>query len=227
MHGRYVRRARVDELAVHLVGEEVQVVFLHEIPDPVHLLLRVQVAGRVVGIADEDGLCALVDQFLELLHLRQAEALVDGGRHRPDHGAGGDREGHVVGIRRFRDDDLVARVQAAQEREQHGLAAAAGDDDLIGPELDLVPVVVPHQRLPQRPISLRRAVFQGVTVDVLEHVQRLLRRRQVRLADVEPIDLHPPVLRRIRQRRQLPDRRLRHLHAAHRNLQILRHPSFC
>ena len=154
VHGRYVRRARVDELAIHLVGEEVQVVFLDQIPDPVHLLLGVQIAGRVVGIADEDGLRALVDQFLELLHLRQAEALVDGGRHRPDHGAGGDREGHVVGIRRFRDDDLVARVQAAQEREQHGLGTAAGDDNLIGPELDLVPVVVPHERLPQRPISL-------------------------------------------------------------------------
>ena len=88
-------------------------------------------------------------------------------------------------------------------------------------------VIVVHQRLPQRPIPLGRAVFQGFTVDVLKHVQRFLRRRKIRLADVEPIDLHPPILRRIRQRRQLPDRRLRHLHAAHRYLQILRHPSFC
>ena len=149
------------------VGEKVQVVFLHQIPDPVHLFLRIEITGRVVGIADQDGLRALVDEFLELLHLGQAETFLNGRRDGPDHSTGRNGEGHVVRIGRFRDDDLVARVQAAQESEQHSLTAAAGDDDLISPELDLVPdddlispeldlvpVVISYERLPQRAIPL-------------------------------------------------------------------------
>ena len=221
VHRGDVRRTRVDEFAVHLVGEEVQGVFLHEVPDPVHLLLGVQVARRVVGVADQDRLRALVDQFLEFLDLRQAEALLDRRHDRADHGARGHGERHVVGVRRLRDDDFVARVQAAQEGEEYRLAAAARDDDFVRREFDLVAVIVADQRLPQRAVALRRAVFQRLAVDVLQHVQRLLRRRQVRLTDVQLVDLDPALLRRIRQRRQLPDRRQRHLHPPLRNLQFV------
>ena len=221
VHRGDIRRARVDELAVHLVGEEVQVVFLDQVADAVHLALGVQVARGVVGVADKDGLRALVDQFLELFHLGEAETFLDGGDDGADHGAGGDGERHVVRVRRFRDDDLVAGVQAAQEREKDRLAAAARDDDLIGGQFDLVPVVVRHKCLAQRPIPLGRAVLEGFPVDMLEGLQRLRGRRQVRLADVQLVDLHAPVLGGIGQWRQLPDRRRRHIHAPLGNVQLV------
>ena len=221
VHRGNIRRTRVDELAINLVGEQVKVIFLDQIPDPVHLLLGVQIPRGIVGIADEDGLRALVDQFLELLHLGQAEALLDGRDHGADHRARGDRERHVVRVRGLRDDDLVARIQAAQEGEKDRLAAAGGDDDVVGRELDLVAVIVLHKCLSQRPIPLRRAILERGPVDMLERLQRLRRRRQVRLADVQLVDLHPPVLGRIRQRRQLPDRRSRHLHPPLRNAKFV------
>ena len=214
MHGGNIRRSRVNELAINLVGEQVQVIFLDQIPDPVHLLLCIQITRGIIRIADQDSLRALVNQLLELLDLGQAEALLDGRDDRPDHGTRGDRKGHVVRVGWLGDDDLVARVQAAQESEKDCLAAAGGDDDVVGGELDLVAVVVLNKCLAQRAIALRRAILERGPVDVLERLQRLRRRRQIRLADVQFVDLHAPVLGRVGQGRQLPDWRSRHIHTA-------------
>ena len=217
VHGGNIRRTGIDELAVNLVREQIQVVLLHQVADPVHLPLGIQIARGVVGIADEDGLRPLVDQFLELLDLGQAEALLDGRDDRPDYRASGDSERHIVRVRRLRDYDLVARIQAAQESEQNRFATAGGNDDIIGRELDLITVIVLHKCLAQRPIALRRAILQRGPVDMLERLQRLRRRGQVRLADVQLVDLHAPVLGGVRQGRQLPDRRSRHIHPSFRD----------
>ena len=214
MHGRNIRRARVNELAIHLVGEQVQMVFLDQISNPVHLLLRVKITRGIIRIADQNRLGPFVNQFLELLNLGQAKALLDGRDDRPNHRTRGDRERHVVRVGRLGDDDFIARVQAAQEGEKDCLAAAGGDDDVVGGELDLVAVVVLHKCLAQRAIALRRAILERGSVDVLERFQRLRRRRQIRLADVQFVDLHAPVLGRIGQGRQLPDRGSRHIHTA-------------
>ena len=144
VHCGNVGRAGVDEFAVHLVGEEVQIVFLHKVPDLVHLLLGVEIAGRVVRVADEYGLGPFVDEFFEFLHLRQAEAFVNGGGDGADDRSGGDGEGHVVGVGRFRDYYFVTGVEAAHEGEEHRLGASGRDDDFIAVELYLVALVVVH-----------------------------------------------------------------------------------
>ena len=217
VHGGDIGRTGIDELAVNLVREQIQVVFLDQVADPVHFPLGVQIARGIVGVADEDSLRPFVNQFLELLDLGQAEAFLDGRDDRADHRSRGDGEGHIVRVRRLRDDDFVARIQAAQESEKDRLATAGGDDDIIGRELDLVAVVVLHKCLTQRAIALRRAILQRGPVDMLERLQRLRRRGQVRLADVQLVDLHAPVLGGVRQGRQLPDRRSRHIHSSFRN----------
>ena len=71
MAGRDIGRSCVDILTIHLVGEEIQVVFLHEVADLVHLTTGIEIACGVVGIADHDSTGALVDQLLKLLHLGQ------------------------------------------------------------------------------------------------------------------------------------------------------------
>ena len=148
MHRRNVRRAGVDELAVDLVGKQVEVIFLYQIAYLVHLLLGIEVARRVVRVADEDGLRVFVNQLLELLHLRQAETFFDGRGDRTDYRSRRDGEGHIVRIGRFRDYYLVARIKTAHEGEKHRLATTCRDDDLIGMELDLVALVIAHQSLP-------------------------------------------------------------------------------
>lgn len=72
----------MDELSIELIQEEIQVILLHQVANLIHLFLGIEVTGRVVLIADQDGVCAFIDQLLEFLHLRQTEALFTGGRHR-------------------------------------------------------------------------------------------------------------------------------------------------
>ena len=65
--GRDVGSTRVAELAIDFVREEVEVVLLHDVAQLLHLLHRVEVARRVVGVADQDALGAWGDEFLKLL----------------------------------------------------------------------------------------------------------------------------------------------------------------
>ncbi len=51
MECRDIRSSRVAELAIHLIGEQEQVVFLDQIPYLKHLFHRIEIAGGVVGIA--------------------------------------------------------------------------------------------------------------------------------------------------------------------------------
>ena len=211
MEGGDVRHARVDELAVHLVAEQEEVVLLDDIAQALHLLAGVEVARRVVGVADEDGLGARGDLLLEGLHGGQAEAVLDVGLDALDHGAHGDGEGHVVGVERIRDDHFVARPEAPEEGEQHRLGAAGGDDDLLRRKINPVLSVVLHHLGAQREVAVGRAVLQDAAIHGLEGVETALRGLDVRLADIEVIDVYAVALGRVGVRSQLPDRGRRHV----------------
>ena len=214
MAGADVGRARIDKLAVHLVGKEVEVVFLHQVAYAVHLLARVEIARGVVGVADEDSLRALVDEFLKLLHLRQAEPLVDSGGDGPDDGTGRDGERHIVGVGGLGDDDLVAGVEACEESKQHRLRASRGDDDVVGRHEDVILGIVVHEFLAIAAVALRRTVFEHLTVYIVNGVEGCLWCRQVGLTDVEPIHLYPALFGSVGQRSQFANRGGRHQRAA-------------
>ena len=214
VHGRDIGAARVDELTIHLVAEQVEVIFLHQVAYLVHLLLRVEVSRRVVGVANQYCLRALVDKFLKLLHLGQAEPLVDSRSDGAYHRSRRDGETHIVGVGGLRHYYLVAGVKATQESEQHRLRSARGDDYLAGREMNLIALVVSHQRLAQRAVALRRAILQRRAVDGLQHLQRLWRCGQVRLSDIQPIYLYAAVFRSLCQGCQLADGRSGHLHSS-------------
>ena len=118
---RDIGRARVDKLAIDLVREEEEVVLLYQIADALHLAARVEVTRRVVGVADQDTARAGVDQLLEFRHIGQGKALVDGRDHGANRRSGRDGEGHVVGVSRLGHDDLITRVEARHEGEEHRL----------------------------------------------------------------------------------------------------------
>ena len=206
MAGRNIGRARIYELAVDLVREEEQIVLLHHVAYAVHLLARVEISRRVVRVAYQYAARTLVYQLLEPLHLRQRKALLDRGRDSTYDRTRRDRKGHVIGIRRFRNDDLVSRVQTRHEGEQHSLRPSRRDYDILGRELYLVLVVIPHQFLAQRPVTVARTVFQHLAVYVAQRIQSLLRRRQIGLADVQMIYLDSAAFGGIGQRYQLADR---------------------
>ena len=210
MTRRDVRRLGVDELAIDLVGDEVELVLLHEIANLAHLLLGIEVTRGVVGVADEDGACLGRDLFLKLLHRRQLEAVLDMRLDGFDHRAAGDSECHIVGITRVGDDDLVARVQTTHIRKHDRLRTAGGDDDLVGREVDTVVGVVAHHLRAQGFETLRGRVGEYILLEVLDRLQGLRRRSYIRLTDVQMIDMNAGTLGIVRILRQLADWRFRH-----------------
>ena len=94
--------------------------FLHQIAQLIHLFARIEITRRVIGVADEDTFCARTDHLLEVVDGRQGKALIDGAHDGFDDGARGDGKRHIIGIRRFGHDNLIAGIEAGEESKQHG-----------------------------------------------------------------------------------------------------------
>ena len=211
-----IRRTGVDIFAIDLVGEEVKVVLLHEVAYLVHLAAGVEIARGVVGIADHDGTCAVVDELLKLLHLWQREAFLYSSSYGTYARARGDGKRHVVGVGWLGDDNLVARVKTRHKGEEHRLASSRGDDDVVGIDIDVVTTVIAHELLTVALDTLGRRIFKNVAVDTLQGIESNLWCGQIGLADVEVIDLRPTLLCSGSKRCELAYRRLGHLVSANR-----------
>ena len=155
MASRNIRRASVDVLTIHLVGEEIQVVFLHQVANLVHFAACVQVASWVVGVTYHYSACALINQLLEFLYLGERETLLDGSGNSADFGSCRNGKGHIVGVSRLWYDNLIARIQAAQECKQHRLATTTGNDDIISCYVDIVLSIIVYQLFAIALITLR------------------------------------------------------------------------
>ena len=205
MERRDIRSAGVAELAVYLVGEQEQVVFEHQVADLEHFFHRIQVSGRVVGVADEDTFGAGSDELLEFLYRRQLEAFVDRGGDSDDFCSGRYSECHIVGISRFWNDDFIAGIEAGHECEEHGLAASGGDDDIVDVHVDIETLVVLLEFFTERQQAFRWAVLQNLAVYVFEGVESGLRSGQIGLPDIEPVHFDSTVHCLDGQRHQTTD----------------------
>ena len=187
VHGGDIRLVRIAELAIDLVGEEVQIVFLNDVAESVELFLRIEIARGVVRVADEDGPGLGGDDLLERLDVRKGEVVLDAGGDGEHVETGLCGEGQVVRVAGFHHDDLVARVHAGHEGHQQGFGAAGGDEHVFGRDLDSETAVVSYKFLAERQIAVAGAVFKRGAVDVFQRIQGLLRSGEIRLADVEMI----------------------------------------
>ena len=203
VHRGHVWPSGVDELPVDLVAEQEKVMPADYVSELLHLLAGVEIARGVVGIADEYGLGPGGDLLLELLDRRQAEAVLDAGLDAAYHGADRNRESHVVGIEGVGDYDLVARAETGQEREEHGLGAAGGDDYLLRRQVYAVFRVIADHLGAQGEAAVGGAVFEYLPVDMPEGVEAAAGRPDVGLADVEMIDLDSVALRLVSVGRKL------------------------
>ena len=210
---RNIGRTCVDILAIHFVREEIQVVLLHQIAYLVHLPASIKITCRVVGVTDHNSSCALVDQFLKLLHLWQRESLFDSGGNRTDLSTCRDGKCHIVSISRLWHDNLIAWVQTAEEGKEHRLTTTRGNDDIIGRDVDIVFRVIVHQFFAIAYITLRGRVLQNLTVYLLQGVKAYLWCGQIRLSNVQVIHLGTSLLGGCSQWCEFPDRRLGHFQA--------------
>ena len=145
-------------------------------------------------VTNEDGACALVDEFLEFLHFWQGETFLYGSSDGANDGASRNGKCHVVGVCWFGHDDFVAWIEAGKERKEHSLGTTTCDNDVVGSEIDIEFLVVSNQFLAIAAIALTWAVFQNLSVDILDGIDGDLRRWQVGLSDVEMVNVDSSAL---------------------------------
>ena len=141
--------ARVEESAVDLVGQDDDVALAGDVGNGFQVGAGEHAAGRVVGRVDDDQPGLAGDQRAELVGV-EAKAAFFAERH--GHGGGADEADHAlvdrkagVGI-----EDLVARVDQGQDREEHDRLTARGDHHVRRVDVQAAPAFqVARDRLAQ------------------------------------------------------------------------------
>ena len=179
-----------DEAGVDLVGDDVDVLALHDLGQGQELVLTVSAAGRIGRVVEDEGLGRRGDRGLERLG-GQEEAVLLAGRDY-DGLALGQRDalgvGHPVGRG---DDDLLALVDEGLDEVEEGALGPGGDDDLLGRVFD--PEVL-LEALGDGLAQGEDAVAIGVSCEVVADgldpgLLDVLGRREIRLADAEVDDV--------------------------------------
>ena len=188
----------VDELAVGLVADNEQIVLLGDVHHHAHFLRRQHGTGGVAGVGDHDGPGVLVDLRLHLGSIGVVIAVMGRGGDGVDLRAAGIGHGVVVGIERLGDEDLIAVVEDAVHGDLQRLAAAVGDEDIAGLKVHVQIVVILLDRRNQLRDTGRRRIGQHRQVKMPHRLEICLGRLDVRLTDVQVIDLLSPGLCRHR-----------------------------
>ena len=121
--------AAVREVAVDLVGDDDEVVLLGEGRDGQEVLARHDGARRVVRVADEQHLRLWRHVLLELVR-RDAELILDLGRHGDGLAAREDRAGLIGDVAWLWDEDLIARREDGAHDEVERLTDADRHEDV-------------------------------------------------------------------------------------------------
>ena len=188
--------AAIDELPVDLIRHQEEPVLPGDVGDDGHFLRRQNSAGGVAGVRDENRPGALMDEGLDALALGVAVALlrgaVDGSDIAPRHMD----EGIVVGIEGLRDQNLVPFVQKAAHHHLQRLAAAGGGQDVLLRQRRADALIVALHRRHILRHTRGRGVGQHIAAVMAHGVKEGRRRGDIRLTDVQVMDLHAPLLRR-------------------------------
>ena len=193
-HAR-ARRAGEDDAVVDLVGDELHVRRVAELAERLELVGREHRARRVGGRAEDEAL----DRRLagggaralrrRELGRRHVVVLVDGQREQLH--AVALQEVAVARVARRRHRDNVARVEGGVEGDRERAAAARREVDARRRDVDaVVGLVHLGERGAERRLAARRRVAAAVGRHLLGRGgDGRLRRRRLRLADLEVVDL--------------------------------------
>ena len=119
---------RVDDVLVHLVGDNIDIILFGKARNQLQLVPGEHLAAGVRGVAQDQRLRVLAEGILQYLGVKGKF------RRRQRHinwlRPGQDRVRAVVLIKRREDNDLVPRVRHSHHGAHHSLGAAAGHNDL-------------------------------------------------------------------------------------------------
>ena len=183
-----MRGTIVEDLVVDLVGKDDQAVLAGDLEDLLQQVIRIQRAGGVVGVDDDDGARALGDLGADVVQIRQpARAFIthvvhgratrEADRRRPQRVI---RRGHQ---------HLVARVQQRVERQHDQLAHAVADIDVIDRDAaDALELRVVHDGLARREKALGIRIAGGIGQvghDVLAHLVGCIEAERRHVANIQ------------------------------------------
>ena len=206
MHAGVVGLIGVAELAVYLVGVDVEVVLACDVAELLYLVPGVEDTGGVAGVADDDALGPGGDVALELLDGGNCETVVYGCGDGHEPYVVDDGEGVVVGVERLQYYNLVVGVAGDGEGYLQGLGAACRDVDVGIVHVDSEILIVAGQAFAVGFVACGVGVGDELEMILLYGIQGFHGRFDVGLAYVEMIDLYASFLCRIGVGHQFADR---------------------
>ena len=166
---------------------------LRDVRDHAHLFRLEDDARGVAGVGEHDGAGLLVDERLNPLAVSEIVAFLGRGGQRADGRARCAHEGVVVGVEGLRNDDLIAIIQNAVERDGKRFAAAGGDDHVVGLQMNVQIGVIFFDSLDHFRDTGGGSVLKHGLLKVFDSIKISLRRFNVGLADVEMVNLRAPL----------------------------------
>ena len=198
----------IAELAVHLVGKQEQVIFLHQCAHCHQILFRIEISGGVIGVAYHDGACSRRNHLLELLHMGQCKSRLNVARYRHYLRIAQFGKGVVVGVIRFGDDNLVARIQTHREGHLQRLATAGGHQYALRRDVDIVAFIVFAQLVSVTLYTGAGTVSKHLYLGLSQCLQGSLGSLNIGLANIQVIHMYSVSLGCICKGHQFADCRL-------------------
>ena len=217
VHNGEIRFAVIAKFAIHLIGEQKQIVFLYNLGQGFQLGFGVEITRGVVGIANQDGLGFGRNHLLKFFDGRQGKAVFDFGDDGARNHPGRNGKPVVVGVERLGNDHFVAGVHAGHKGKENAFRTAVGNENFVFGDMNVVFLVVFHQTFAQREIAGRVAVFHQGQFVIAHRVERHVGRNDVGLTDIEVMNFDAAFFGRIGKRHQLPNGGSRHFLCFFRN----------
>ena len=206
MTSRDIRRTCINEFTVNLIREQEQIVLLYQITNLIHFSSRIQITGRVIRITYQNTFGPFVYQLFKLLNLRKGETFFDCSRYGTNNCSCRNSKRHIIGIRRFWYNDFITRIQTAQKSKQYSFRTSCCNNDIIRIQMNGIFLIIPNELFPITTIALTGTILKYCAVDMSNRIKGGSRSRQIRLTDIQMIDMDSSLFCILCQRSQLSDR---------------------
>ena len=206
-HGGNTKLVIIAEFPVHFVTDQEQIVLLGNVCNHPHFLLVQHNTGGIAGVGDHNGAGIGRNQTLDALAVCIAVSFPGVGGQRTDNTTRRMNEGGIVGIVRLGNDDLSIGIQNGQAGKQQRLRTAGGNEDVIVLQVHVQLLVVILNSFDHHGHTGRCLIFQSAVCKLVHGLIKSRRRGQVRLTNVQMVDLFTLFLGSHGQRVELSHRR--------------------
>ena len=159
--------------------------------------------------------------FFHSCLIRQAVPVLCTGRNGRNFSAPQFCKGRIICIIRFKHQNLIPGIAQTEHCHFQGFAAAIGNIDILGFVMHAPIVIIFLNCFDQVGIALGIAIRNNLLVKLTDSFHKLWRSSNVRLPDIQVINLLPFLFGSFCVRRQLPNRRSLHSQRPFRNLHVL------